>query len=490
MSMLRPHLRWIAAALVLSLASAVWLAQAELQRTRRAFETQAGIVHRVLSLRAVEHEAILATLALLDTPATAEAAGRLPAIYPRIVTVLRRDGEGAWAAGALAAELAAAEAASRRAGRAWGLVSGMEHGRLWLVLAGEGASHALEIDLAGMVTGAEWPFAGDEPVRVELAHAGHRWRIQAGTDAAGGWHFAFERPLAVRSQPFDLVVERRVGWDALPWAAMLASAALLAGVMAGASMLVQQRVARRRAEELLRLGQVGRLNAMGELAAGMAHELNQPLTWPRRNTRAAVRLLDDEPPEADAARAAMEAASVQARRAADVLARLRRSVERPGSAERRQPVALRAAAEAALHLLEPRLRAAGVRPRIEGEARHPVLADLIALEQILHNLLSNALHALQRVPAGERRLTLKLEAHAGHASLSVIDSGPGIPAPDRPRVFEPFFTTRAEGLGLGLSLCETLAASMDGRLELLELPGRGAAFRLTLPQAPADAPGP
>jgi C4-dicarboxylate-specific signal transduction histidine kinase len=94
------------------------------------------------------------------------------------------------------------------------------------------------------------------------------------------------------------------------------------------------------------------------------------------------------------------------------------------------------------------------------------------------------------VPAGERRLTLKLEAHAGQASLSVIDSGPGIPALDRPRVFEPFFTNRAEGLGLGLSLCETLAASMDGQLELLELPGRGAAFRLTLPQAPADASGP
>lgn len=490
MSALRPHLRWIAAALVLSLAASGWLAHAELQRMRRAFETQAGIVHRVLSLRAVEHEAILATLALLDTPATAAAAGRLPTIYPRIVTVLRRDGAGAWTAGPLAAELAAAEAASRRAGRAWGLVSGMEQGRLWLVLAGEGASHALEIDLAGMVTGAEWPFASDAPVRVELAHAGHRWRIQAGMEAAGGWHFAFERPLAVRSQPFDVVVERRVGWDALPWASMLASAALFAGVMAGASMLVQQRVARRRAEELLRLGQVGRLNAMGELAAGVAHELNQPLTAILANTRAAVRLLDDEPPATDTARAAMEAASVQARRAADVLARLRRSVERPGSGGGRQPVALRAAAEAALHLLEPRLRAAGVRPRIEGEARHPVLADPVALEQILHNLLSNALHALQRVPAGERRLMLRLEAQGGRASLSVIDSGPGIAAADRPRVFEPFFTTRADGLGLGLSLCETLAASMDGQLELFEPPRRGAAFRLTLPQAPADAPGP
>lgn len=482
MTFVRAHLRWIAGALILCLISSAWLAHAELQRARREFETQAGIVHRVLSLRAVEHEAILATLALLDTPATAEAAHRLPAIYPRIVTVLRTERTQAWAHGTLGMALSRAEASSRSAGRAWGLVSGMEQGRLWLVLAGEAASHALEIDLAGLVTDAEWPFAIDAPVRIDLMHGGHRWRIHSGADEAGGWRFGFNRPLDVRSQPFDVVAERSVGWDELPWAQMLASSAVLIGLMAGAAALAQQRIARRRAEELLRLGQVGRLNAMGELAAGMAHELNQPLTAILANTGAAVRLLRDEPPDTETARTAMEAAAGQARRAADVLGRLRRSVERPGGAERVQVVDLRAAAEAVLHLLEPRLREAGVRVGLEGAGDFRVQADPIALEQIVHNLLTNALQALQRVPATERRLTLRLANDGARASLTVTDSGPGIPAAQRPRVFAPFYTTRAEGLGLGLSLCETLAASMDGQLELLEASGRGAAFRLSLPR--------
>lgn len=488
MHRLRVRLPWIASGLALALAAAGWVARSELNGLQRDFEARAGIVHRVLSLRAIEHEAILATLALLDTPATAEAARRLPAIYPRILTVLRREGDAPWPAGHPVAALAQAEAASRRAGRAWGLVSSMAQGRLWLVLAGEAASHALEIDLSGMVTGTEWPFAADAPVGVALAHAGQRWVIHAGSAAPGGWRFGFDRTLAVPSQPFDLIAERRVGWDELPWAAMLGSAALVALVLAGAATLRQQRIARRRAEELLRLGQVGRLNAMGELAAGMAHELNQPLTAILANTRAAARLLGDDPPDTDTALGAMDAASAQARRAADVLARLRRSVERPGGADRLEVVDLRAAAEAALHLLEPRLRQAGVRPRLESEGALPVRADPVALEQIIHNLITNAMHALEKVPAGARRLRLALAGHAGHATLTVIDSGPGIPVAQRARVFEPFYTTRADGLGLGLSLCESLAAGMDGRLELLDRPEPGAAFRLTLPLAPAQPP--
>jgi C4-dicarboxylate-specific signal transduction histidine kinase len=388
----------------------------------------------------------------------------------------------------MATALAAAEAASRRAGRAWGLVSDMEQGRLWLVFAGTHASHALHIDLGGMLAAAEWPFAADEVVRVELTHAGHRWAIKAGADASAPWRLLFDTPLAVRSQPFDVVAERRIGWRELPWLAMLGTAAAAALAVAGAATLRQQRIARRRAEELLRLGQVGRLNAMGELAAGMAHELNQPLTAILASTRAAARLLRDDPPDPDTACEAMEVASAQARRAADVLDRLRRSVERPGRAERLQVVDLRAVASAALHLIEPRLREAGVRPRLEGAGGLAVRADPVALEQIIHNLLTNALQALQRVPAGERRLTLRLAAHAAHASLTVIDSGPGISAAQRGRVFEPFYTTRADGLGLGLSLCETLAAGMDGRLDIVdgdEAPPRGAALRLSLPRATA-----
>lgn len=483
MRSLRHLLPWLAGWLLLSAAAAGWLARAELQRLHEAFDTDMRTAHRLLSLRAVEHEAILATLALLDVPQADGAAQRLPAIYPRVLQVLRREGDLPWRDAALADALATAEAASRRAGRAWGLVSGFERGELWVVQASDLASHALRIDLGALLPAAEWPFDASDPVRLELAHAGHHWVIQRGATAAGGWRFTFDKQLAVRSQPFDVVAERRVGWDELPWWRMAGAAALGGGILAGAAMLQHQRVARRRAEELLRLGQLGRLNAMGELAAGLAHELNQPLTAILAGTRAAQRLLDDDPPELDTAREAMASASAQARRAADVLARLRRMVERPGSSDTMIDIDLRAAAQSALHLVEPRLRAHNVQARLEGEGAVIVRAEPVALDQIIHNLITNALQAMEKVST-ERRLTLAVDATAGHGRLRVTDTGPGIPATQRDRVFQPFYTTRAQGLGLGLSLCESLAAGMDGHLELADTPAGGAAFVLTLPLAP------
>lgn len=482
-------LAWISAWLLLTVAAAVALGTAELQRLRERFEADARVVHRLLSLRAVEHETILATLALLDVPGADAAAQRLPAIYPRVLAVLRREGNLPWGDAARAEALASAEAASRRAGRAWGLVSELGEGRLWVVQASDQASHALRIDLAGMVRAAEWPFAGMDAVRVELSHAGHRWVIQPGAAEQGGWRFQFDKPLTVRSQPFDVVAERRVGWSELPWAYMGAAAALIGGVLVGAALLQQQRVARRRAEELLRLGQRGRLNAMGEVAAGMAHELNQPLTAILASTRAAERLLRDDPADVDAARGAMKAAGEQARRAADVLSRLRRIMERPGGADRIEAVDLRAAVDGALHLVEPQLRRLRIQVRVQGQGTPIVMADPVALDQIIHNLLGNALHALEQVPEPERRLSLTAGAEARDGWLLVADSGPGIPPALRARVFDPFFTTREGGLGLGLSLCETLAAGMDGRLELAAAgdPRRvaagmpGAAFILSLP---------
>ena len=125
---------------------------------------------------------------------------------------------------------------------------------------------------------------------------------------------------------------------------------------------LRQRAARSRAEELLRLGQVARLNTLGELAAGMAHELNQPLTAVMANTQAARRLLDDDPPELDTARQAMAQAVEQARRAADVVGRLRRVVERPDLAGQTQAVNLAEAVRRALYLLEPECQRRGVTP--------------------------------------------------------------------------------------------------------------------------------
>lgn len=137
----------------------------------------------------------------------------------------------------------------------------------------------------------------------------------------------------------------------------------------------------------------------------------------------------------------------------------------------------------ALYLLEPELARHGVVPTVSWQQASPrVLADPVALEQVIHNLLTNALQTLYKVPAPERQLTLQLGADGDCGILQVSDTGPGI-APDvLQRIFEPFFSTREGGLGLGLSLCETLAGSMGGSLAASHNTPRGAVFRLSLPR--------
>ena len=112
-----------------------------------------------------------------------------------------------------------------------------------------------------------------------------------------------------------------------------------------------------------------------------------------------------------------------------------------------------------------------------------MLAEPVALEQIVHNLLMNALQALEEQPAGERRLRLSVGVEAGRGLLAVSDNGPGLSPETLPRVFEPFFSTREGGLGLGLSLSETLASGMGGALEAAPAEPRGARFTLRLPLA-------
>jgi C4-dicarboxylate-specific signal transduction histidine kinase len=265
---------------------------------------------------------------------------------------------------------------------------------------------------------------------------------------------------------------------------MLGTALALAAVLAALQALSRQRSERQRAEELLRLGQVARLNTLGELAAGMAHELNQPLTAVLANTQAASRLLAEDPPDIDTARTAMGQAVQQSRRATDVVGRLRKAVERPGAAGETRAVDLAEAVGTALYLLEPEMRRHGVTPPVDLPAA-PLLAQAepVALGQIIHNLLINALQAMDAVPATQRSLQVGLATIDGQAGLMVADTGPGIAADALPRLFEPFFTTRQGGLGLGLSLCETLATSMGGQVRAGNQPAGGAVFTLTLPLA-------
>jgi len=483
---------WILSGACLGLIGAVVLARQFLAEQQALFETDARIVHRLLSQRVVQHDAILGTLTLLQPAAEAAGASppeqRLPALYPHILTVQRRDREGAWRDPALAA----AETISHQAGRAALASVDFGHGQYRLVLASSPTSYALTVDLRAMVPKDEWPMQIDaSPVQVALAYEGQRFLIQPGQlpepSKTSGWRFDFHKHLAAESQPFDVEAERYIGWAQLPWWRMLAWMLAVAAVLTVVVQALRQRAERQRAEELLRLGQVARLNTLGELAAGMAHELNQPLTAVLANTQGALRLMSEEPPELDTAREAMRQAAAQARRAADVVGRLRQAVERPALGGAVEAVSLNAAVQRALYLLEPESRRRGIDPVLQAAQTVTVQADPVALEQIVHNLLMNALQALEQVPVDKRELLVSLASGAGVGTLDVADSGPGIAADALPRLFEPFFSTREGGLGLGLSLCETLASGMGGSLTARNAPQGGAVFTLSLLQQGASA---
>jgi len=477
------HGPWIVAWLVLAGLGGWLLAQAELGRLREAFDTDARIAHRLLSQRVVQHDAVLSTLALLQPPAQDAAELRLPSVYPQILGVHRRDGEASWPEAALEA----AEKESKQRRRAALAEIDLPRGRYQMVLAAQPASFALSIDIRSVVPWSEWPIAKDSPARLTLELGGRSFLLQPGRAEEGEWRFGFRKALAAESQPFELVVARGVGWAELPWLWMVAWAAAAALLLAGAAAWLRQRTQRQRAEELLRLGQVARLNTLGELAAGMAHELNQPLTAVLANTQAAVRVLGEEPPDLPTARYAMQQAVDQARRAAEVVARLRRTVERPALDQPLQAVELQDAVRNALYLLEPEFARRGVRPQLESDGQPVVVrAEPVAVAQIIHNLLMNGLQALEQVPEASRALLVKLASGAGEGVLTVVDNGPGIPPDVLPRIFEPFFTTRENGLGLGLSLCESLTDGMGGQLEAGLATPHGAVFRLHLPLAAVE----
>jgi C4-dicarboxylate-specific signal transduction histidine kinase len=298
--------------------------------------------------------------------------------------------------------------------------------------------------------------------------------------------FTFAKPLSSDSQPFELQLQLATGPAQWPWTVLAAWTALSGVALAALAAQLARRRERSRAQALLRVEQVARLGALGEMAGGIAHELNQPLAAVLANAQAARRLLDDDPPQLDTARQAMGQAAAQARRAADVVARLRRLVESPDTARQRQPVLLQSVARSAAALLAPEAQGRSIQMATEGEAP-PVLADPVALEQIVHNLVANAMRALEDVPATERRLVLAVRRDGDRGVLSVRDSGRGIAADELPHLFEPFYTTRPGGLGLGLSLCDSLARAMQGTLSVRPVTPRGAEFELSLPLA-AQAP--
>ena len=485
-----PWLGWLLAWIIAAGGGAGWLAQQRLQALNEGFQTNARIAHRLLSQQLVQHDAILAMLALLQPQLSPDAsanatASDLARLYPQILGIAQRRADQPWPAH-WPSTLDALEQQSRRSGHAHMDASRLAAGTLFVVQAGQPASYALALDLRAAVPTEEWPYPpSHSPVRIWLTQGDTQLLLQPGAPEADapGWAWTQTKTLASPSQVLDLHERYKLHPRLLPWGPMLAWALVCALGLAGLRAAWQQRTARLRAEQLLQHGHVARLNTLGELAAGLAHELNQPLTAILSSSQAARRLLDDREPDVDAARQAMGQAAEQAKRASAVVGRLRRLVERPDTVAATQAVALQALVNDALHLLEPELRQRQVQVLQTVPAPLPPLhSDPIALQQILHNLLLNALQAMEALPPAERRLEITQTRTGDWVQLRVQDNGPGIAPEVRDRLFTPFATTRSQGLGLGLTLSESLAESLGGHLRLIERPAlRGACFELTLP---------
>ena len=471
---------------------AVWLAHDRMQTLRDVFDTDARIAHRLLSQRMVQHDAILGTLALLQPPLPAHSTelnqnnSSLSHLYPQVRNVARREATDSslWPSN-WPTSLHAAEQRSASSGHAELADSQLSDGQLYLVQSALPASYALHLDLRSTIPTEEWPIpATTSPVRAWLTQGAQTFEIQPGATQSQqpGWAWEASKTLASPSQPLTLHLRQKLNMGMLPWLSMAAWALLCAALLVAARAVYRQREARQRAEQLLHLGQVARLNTLGELAAGMAHELNQPLTAILSSSQAARRLLDDANPDAAAARHAMAQAAEQAKRASAVVGRLRRLVERPDLSGHTEGIALPQAVAEALHLLDPELRRQQVHVQVHAPASLPLAqAEPVALQQILHNLLTNALQAMASTAADQRRLTIHMAESAAQLQLTVQDSGPGIAADMRDKLFTPFATSRDKGLGLGLTLSESLAESMGGSLTLQSSAASGACFALLLP---------
>ncbi|QKC80158.1 MULTISPECIES: PAS domain S-box protein [Mesorhizobium] len=229
-------------------------------------------------------------------------------------------------------------------------------------------------------------------------------------------------------------------------------------------------------QELLHMA---RFTALGEMASTLAHEINQPLTAITNYLKGSRRLLERSQDEnAALLREAVERAAEQALRAGDVIRHLRDFVAR-GESER-QVERLTTIIEEASSLALVGAREADVRVSYELDpAAELVLTDRIQIQQVLLNLMRNAVEAMEGAARRELRVVTKVRTD-GMAEVSVKDTGPGLAPEISAQLFQPFVTTKKQGMGVGLSICRTIVESHGGHIWTEPMPGGGTAFRFTL----------
>ncbi|MBC3454677.1 ATP-binding protein [Pseudomonas mosselii] len=299
---------------------------------------------------------------------------------------------------------------------------------------------------------------------------------------AEGWTLHLLRKPQVAEDGRNAALAAAAIWLSLVFAALFVSQRLRLARLRQRSRQELKRLVEERTRELHTaqegLVQSAKLAALGQMSAALAHEINQPLTTQRMQLETLRLLLDHG--RHDEARQALEPLEQMLSRMAALTGHLK-TFARNSPGGLRERLDLATVVDQALHLLDTRIRAEGVEVAMYLARPAWVRGDAIRLEQVLINLLRNAIDAM--ADKRYKRLEIRIEADDAQWRLSVLDSGGGILDCDLDRVFDPFFTTKpvGEGLGLGLAISYGIVIDAGGRLQVENLPG-GARFSLTLPR--------
>jgi two-component system, LuxR family, sensor kinase FixL len=235
-------------------------------------------------------------------------------------------------------------------------------------------------------------------------------------------------------------------------------------------------------QHLMELAHVTRVSTLGELSSSLAHELNQPLTAILSNAQAAQRFLGkDTPVDLDEVRDILKDIVEQNQRAGQIIYHMRAMLKK-GVAQLK-PVDLNEVIREMLNILHSDLVARNVRVKMELNPRlPPVLCDRIQIQQVLMNLTLNSCDAMANLAPSERSLTIGTgSSEPGFARVFVADHGPGIPAGMTGKIFEPFYSTKENGLGMGLTICTSIVTAHGGRLWAENSDKAGAIFSFTIP---------
>lgn len=478
----------------------------ERQKLQNELQTEAHILHRLASQRADQHDAHLTSLSALATAGEEvrrdlflDVGATILRFYPRITAidlVPLAGGGYLTSRPGLPEETAAIVRSAARASSGQLVLAATPSapGHYLLVKRSPNSDSArfglaLQIDAAALLA-SDSAFWSRTSVSRTLHLPDGTGLLQGGPAADAAAQFA--KPLGSASQPLSFSAGIAPGLtDLLPLQRLLAVAGFTSLLYLIAALGLRQLLRARQAESQARLSaqdarlaHASRVNALGEMASGIAHELTQPLTAILSQAQAGRHLAARG--GADQTGPVFEGIASQAKRASAILGRLR-SWTRPRTGPA-GPAPVQEAIRSVELLLRPEAGRAGVRLAVDpGPSAMTVRADPVELEQILFNLVRNAIEAAAE--SDEKQVALSARRSGGGVLIEVADSGPGVPPEIRPRLFEPFVTGKPDGTGLGLALCQRLAERMGGDLSL----GADAPqtlFRLRLPDAgarPAEA---